>query len=234
MMNIALKEPSFDEFAQRRVLKNAIAIRLACSRDVDQIGVTIADAERRIAKMREELSGFTTLLNSAADFASEALRNGSELSPPADLIAAKKKHEHLLEKITFAESGLLSLKAQLSQKENDLVVLSLRVNEAVEPLVCDTGEQLAEEVFRLELAAGAARAKLRALSMSGQNGRVQKLGVLAYRILKNLPENAREIQINTPLFLKEQHCKKAIIDWRKCLEVDSNAKLNLDDDNQQK
>ena len=55
-MNIAIKEPIFDVEAARKALRNAIAIRLACARDVDGIGIVIQDAELRISKMQQDFA----------------------------------------------------------------------------------------------------------------------------------------------------------------------------------
>lgn len=228
-MNIALKdEATFDAEAQRRILKNAIAIKLAAARDCDQITITIHDAETRVAAMREELNEFKMVLNSVADFASEALKNNTELSPPADLLEAKKNHEHLLGQITFAESGLVSLKSQLEQKKRDLAVLEARTIEALEPIVIAEAEEMAEDLILLEHRSAVARAKLRAFALSGTNGRVQKLGPLAYKTLKGPPENSVAPMSNTRLWRFEQEAKRVIAAWRASLQADANARLTIE------
>ncbi len=93
------------------------------------INITIGDAERRIAKMREGLQEFSTLMDRMAEAASNALRGGAELVTPPGLLEAKSRNQKLLADIEFAEVGLLSLKAQLEQKRRDLAVLTARAIE---------------------------------------------------------------------------------------------------------
>lgn len=227
-MNVAIKEPVFDVEAARKTLRNAIAVRLACARDVEQIGIVIRDAEHRIGKMQNDSTELVSVLNQAADYASAALRSGDDLVPPADLLVAKKKHEHLLEQITFAEAGLLSLKAQLSQKKNDLAVLENRTIEALEPIVIAEAEEMADELILLEHRAAVARAKLNAFALSGTGGKTQKLGPTAYRALKGPPSNSVPPMSNTRLWRFEQEAKRVISAWRKSLEADAGARLTIE------
>lgn len=227
-MNIAFKtEQEFDADAARKALKNAIAIRLAAARDVEMITLTIANAERRMAELREGLSEFTSIITRMAEAASIALRDGAELVTPPELAVTKQRHEKALAEIEFAEGGLARLRADLALRVKDLAAAHGRVIEAVNLIAMDAGESLAAEVLRLKSLAAVARAKLVAFSKSGQGGCVQRLGPQALQALRNEPENAREVRINTPLWLKEQNFKKCMVDFRKALEVDANAKLSL-------
>ena len=191
------------------------------------INITIGDAERRIAKMREGLQEFSTLMDRMAEAASNALRGGAELVTPPGLLEAKSRNQKLLADIEFAEVGLLSLKAQLEQKRRDLAVLTARAIETLEPIIVDEGECLADEVARLEFLAAIARAKLVSFSQSGQGGHVQRLGPRAHEILRDKPENAVPPMTNTHLWRRTRSFKKNFVDFRGELEVNADAKLHF-------
>jgi hypothetical protein len=130
MMNVQLKAVEFDAQAARKILRANIAIRLACSRDIDNVTIVINEAEARVAKLREGLGEFATLLDQIADAASDALKNDAPLVTPPGLVEAKRRNEKLLEDIKFAEAGIVSLRAKREQLVRDLAILTTRVNEA--------------------------------------------------------------------------------------------------------
>jgi predicted methyltransferase MtxX (methanogen marker protein 4) len=96
--------------------------------------------------------------------------------PSCQMVEAKQLHQKLLADIEFANSGLVQLRANLEQKKCDLDVLTARTIDTLEPIIIDEGEQLADEVLRLESLASVARARLNAFAKSGQGGHVQRLG----------------------------------------------------------
>jgi hypothetical protein len=225
MMNVQLKPQEFHSEAARKALSNAIGIRLAAARDVETIGITIADAERRIDKLKEGLQEFSTLMDRVSEAASNALRDGAELETPPGLLEAKARNQKLLADIEFATAGLDSLKAQLEQKRRDLDVLTARAKETAEPLIVAEGEDMAGEVARLESLAAVARAKLFAFSHSGQGGQVQRLGPNAYTVLRDKPPNCTPPMTNTDLWRRTQSFKKSVIDFRNALEQDAGVQL---------
>ncbi|HEY8007008.1 MAG TPA: hypothetical protein VIE66_09490 [Methylocella sp.] len=229
-MNIAMKTVEFDPIMARKALKKAIAIRDAAQRDLENLNGIIADAERRIDKLREDAQQFSTLMAQMAEAASNALRDNAELTTPPQLAGTKRRHQKAVEDIEFATAGLDSLKAKREQVTRDVAVLTARAKESAEPLVVDEGECLATEVARLESLAAVARAKLVAFSQSGQGGIVQKLGPRAYTVLRNPPSNSIIPQTNTDLWRRSQSFKKSVVDFRNALEADAGAQLSFSDD----
>ena len=227
-MNIAMKTVEFDADAARKSLKIALSIREDVQCDLENLNAIIADAERRIDKLKEDAQQFSTLMAQMAEAASNALRDNAELTTPPELAGAKQRHQKALEDIEFATVGLDLLKAKREQATRDLAVLAARAKEAAEPLVVDEGECLATEVARLENLAAVARAKLVAFSQSGQHGCVQKLGPCAYTVLRNAPPNSIVPQTNTDLWRRSQTFKKSVIDFRKALEQDANVQLSFE------
>ena len=230
VMNIALKtESQFDADAARKALKVALSIRDAAQRDLEKLNSIIADAERRIDKLREDAQQFSTLMAQMAEAASKALRDNAELTTPPELAGAKQRHQKALADIEFATAGLDSSKAKREQITRDVAVLTARAKEAAEPLIVAGGEELATEVSRLENLAAVARQKLLAFSQSGQGGQVQRLGVNAYTVLRNPPPNSLVPQTNSDLWRRSQTFKKSVIDFRSQLEVDAGAQLSFDE-----
>jgi hypothetical protein len=196
-------------------------------RDLELINITIADAVSRIEKLKEGLKEFAPLLSEISVAASDALKNNMPLVTPPHLLAAKARHEKLVDEISFAESGLVQLRANLEQKNRDLVILNNRVAEALAPILLDEGERLATEVARLESLAAIARAKLTAFSQSGQGGHVQKLGPHAAQILRDKPPNCEAPMTNTHLWRRTQSFKKSFVEYRQNLEVDAGTRIHF-------
>jgi hypothetical protein len=229
-MNLALKtKQTFDVDAARLTLANAIKDHRKIAKAVEELKTAVANAERRMAELRDELPDFATVVSRVAEAASIALRDGCELVTPPELANAKQRHEEALAQMEFAEGGLARLRADLALRTKDLVVAHDRVIEAINPIAMDAGESLAAEVARLESLAAKARAKLSAFAASGVGRRPQKCGRIAYGVLHTTPENGRSVMTNTPLWILTRDAKKSIVDWRASLEADANAHLNLDD-----
>ncbi|WGJ15262.1 hypothetical protein QEV83_02880 [Methylocapsa sp. D3K7] len=227
-MNLALKtEATSDADAARLTLAHAIKDHRKTAKAVEELKAAVANAERRMAELREGLAEFTSIMSRLAEAASIALRDGAELVTPPELAVTKQRHERALAEIEFAEGGLARLRADLALRAKDLAAAHDRGIEAINPITMDAGESLADEVLRLESLAAVARGKLVAFSKSGQGGCVQRLGPQALQALRNEPENAREVRTNTPQWRKEQNFKKCMVNFRKALEVDANAKLSL-------
>lgn len=224
MMNVQLKPQDFDIEAARKSLRNALAIKLACNRDIDTVSITLQDAERRVAKLREGLSEFTNLAMQIAESASEALKNDAPLAPPPGLMEAKARHQRLINDIEFAEAGIASLRAKREAYVRDLAIYTTRVTEAAAPILMDMGEWLAQDALAKEHAAALARERVRAFSQSSAN---QKLGPLAHRLMRDPPENATAPMLNTNNWRCCQHWKQEFREWRAALEVDAGAKLVL-------
>jgi hypothetical protein len=226
-MNVQLKPQEFDVDAARKALRVAISVKLACSRDIDQITIVIHESEARVAKLREGLGEFTTLLDQIAEAASDALKNDAPLVTPAGLAESKQRHAKLLEDISFGEAGIASLRAKREQYVRDLGVHTTRVNEAVAPIINDVGEFLAGDCLALEHEAALAREKARAFIQSSAN---KKLGPLAFKVMSNSAENASAPMLNTSNWHRCQRWKRDFKEWRAALEVDANAKLDLSGD----
>jgi hypothetical protein len=229
-MNIQAKTIEFDIEAARKSLRNAIEIKRACNRDIDTVSITLQDAERRVAKLREGLSEFTNLAMQIAESASEALKGDGPLLPPAGLADVKARHQHLLEEIQYAEAGIASLRAKREAFVHDLGLHTQRVSEAAAPITLAEGEALAQDALAKEHEAALARERVRAFSQSSAN---QKLGPLALRLMRDAPENASPPMLNTANWRCCQQWKQDFKNWRAALDVDAGAKLVLTGDEQE-
>ncbi|HEY8005849.1 MAG TPA: hypothetical protein VIE66_03365 [Methylocella sp.] len=227
-MNLALKtEQTFDADAARLTLAHAVKEHRKTAKAVEELKAAVANAERRMAELREGLAEFKSIMSRVAEAASIALRDNAELTTPPELAATKQRHEKALAEIEFAEGGLERLRADLALRTKDLAAAHGPVIEAVNPIAMDVGENLATEVARLESLAAIARAKLTAFSQSGQGGHVQRLGPRAAQILRDKPENAVAPMTNTHLWRRNQSFKKNFVDFRGELEVNADAKLHF-------
>jgi hypothetical protein len=97
-----------------------------------------------------------------------------------------------------------------------------------EPIIQAALTDLAEALLARESEAASLRARLYGFSVCSNGSALQKLPRLAITLLRSPPKNSVPPQTNSPAHFAMNHEKAAFIDWKRALEFDANAQLNLD------
>ena len=125
------------------------------------------------------------------------------------------------------KTGFVLLRVKADALEFAVKGAHAEVIAAREPIVQDMLENLASELAFKESEAASLRSRLRGLSFCSNGSVPQKLPRLAIDLLRNPPKNAVPPQINTPAARTIDHEKQAFIAWKRALESDAQAQLNL-------
>jgi hypothetical protein len=125
------------------------------------------------------------------------------------------------------KTGFARQQAKASGLELQVAAEHAEVIRVREPIIQKMLENLAGELALKEPEAAASRARLHGFSICATGPVPQKLPALAIALLRNPPKNPTPPPINTPAYFTVGREKTAFIAWKKSLETDANARLNL-------
>jgi hypothetical protein len=221
-------QPEYNDIVARRALAKAIFAHKAKLAELTDLRAAIEQAEAKLAGMAEAIEKSAHVEDQVAELAANALRSGKEVSQRSPAWKAKQERDELIADHALLKTGFTRLQARANGLENEVAAVHAVVIEMREPIIQATLTRLAEELSLKESDAAAMRARLRGFSMCGNGPVVQKLPWLARNLLGNQPQNAAHPQTNSPGHFKVQREKQAFQDWKKQLENDASAILNLD------
>lgn len=225
-MSLAEIRSEYDD-AAREVLEKTIKAHQAKAAELADMRKSIERAEAKLAAMQEAIDESAEVEDAMAEAAARSLRLGTDVSERSDAWRAKQLRDHLIADHALLKTGFDHLRTQASGLELQAAAAHADVIAAREPIVQDMLDNLAGELSALEMQASELRARLRGFSYCGNGPLPQKLPPNARYLLGNPPRNATPPQINTPEQRKVDGDKQAFLYWKKALETDARAVLDL-------
>jgi hypothetical protein len=218
----------YDDIACRKHLAKAIAAHQAKLAELADLRAAISQAEAKLAGLQETIEKSAHVEDQVAELAADALRSGRDVSERSPAWKAKEKRDDLIADHKLLMVGFERLRARASGLENEVEAEHVELLRVREPIIQNMLSILADELAMKESEAATLRARLYGFSVCSNGPVLQKLPWLARNLLGNQPQNAAHPQTNSVGHFKVQKEKSEFIAWKKQLESDADARLNLD------
>jgi hypothetical protein len=220
-------DPQYDDRACRRQLAKTIDAHQSKLAELVSIRGDIKRAEVILAETQQQIDQTAGVEDDLSEAAGEALRRGTAISERSEAWKAKAKRDGLIEQVKLWSSGLARLKANAVGLEGQVAAELAELHRVREPIVQHVFKTLADELSQHETISAQLRARLFGFSVCSNGPAPQRLPPIALSLLRNPPANSKPPQINSPAHNAMNREKEIFRSWKKALESDASAVLNL-------
>lgn len=217
----------YDDRLVRRNLARAVSAHEGKMAELVQMQTAVKDAEAKLLALKDQIDATADTEERLDEAVASSLQAGKNISEHNPALQSKRRRDALIEEHALLTRGWMRLKAKADGLERACEAELAELHRVREPILQHMLETLATELAQHENIAAELRSKLYGYSMCGNGSIHQKMPVNALALLRSQPKNAAQPMLNSPEYFAVQRQKECFRQWKRALEVDPSARLEL-------